>query len=103
MRKAYSTFVFFQLNKYNTKILSKKYQFLRELEVPEEVSYVRRGGVVKDMDARSQAVADVKAALLRSGLSTLGTMTSPLKGRAGNVEFLLWCRPGVGTENEENR
>ncbi|MFO7743600.1 MAG: TlyA family RNA methyltransferase [Anaerolineae bacterium] len=55
---------------------------------------VEKGGVVRDPDVHRQVVYDVltKAAELDLGLQ--GLMPSPLRGPAGNVEFLAWWTPG---------
>jgi 23S rRNA (cytidine1920-2'-O)/16S rRNA (cytidine1409-2'-O)-methyltransferase len=52
-------------------------------------SEVGRGGVVRDPVAWRRAVETVMETCVRSGLSPLGVMASPLLGPAGNAEFLL--------------
>lgn len=51
---------------------------------------VGRGGVVRDPAAHRQVLEDVTAALAALGLALRGLMVSPLRGPAGNVEFLGW-------------
>ena len=56
-----------------------------------------KGGVVRDADAREDAVARVAAAARAQGLTERGRIVSPILGGAGNVEYLLWLRPEAGT------
>lgn len=46
-------------------------------------------GVVRDEAVRLRTVEDVKAALSLNGFETKGSITSPIKGPAGNVEYLV--------------
>ncbi len=55
---------------------------------------VGKGGVVRDLDLRAEAVADVAAAAGRRGWGARAVVTSPLPGPSGNVEFFLWLRHG---------
>ncbi|MGH2740201.1 MAG: TlyA family RNA methyltransferase [Actinomycetota bacterium] len=50
---------------------------------------VQRGGVVTDPDVWRRVLERVAAACRDAGISPRGVMASPLKGPAGNVEFLL--------------
>jgi len=60
-----------------------------QFEAPPEA--VDKGGVVRDEQARQAAVDSVVAyANQQAGLQVLGVRESPLRGPAGNVEFLLW-------------
>jgi 23S rRNA (cytidine1920-2'-O)/16S rRNA (cytidine1409-2'-O)-methyltransferase len=59
-----------------------------ELE-PERVG---KGGIVRDEQARLDAIASVKAAASACGFTCHGEVASPISGRDGNVEFLLWLR-----------
>jgi len=52
--------------------------------------FVGRGGVVRDPAAHRRVLEDVTAALAALGLALRGLMASPLRGPAGNVEFLGW-------------
>ncbi|MDQ1498209.1 MAG: rRNA (cytidine1920-2-O)/16S rRNA (cytidine1409-2-O)-methyltransferase [Actinomycetota bacterium] len=49
---------------------------------------VRRGGLVTDPAVHLSVLEDVTAALSGDGLSPQAVMPSPLRGAAGNVEFL---------------
>ena len=59
---------------------------------------VGKGGVVRDLDLRAEAVAAVAAAAAQRGWGAVMATTSPLPGPSGNVEFFLWLRrrPGTG-------
>jgi len=58
--------------------------------------HVARGGVVRDEQKREQAVEAIRRfGTERLGLAWLGVCASPLRGPAGNVEFLAhWRMPG---------
>jgi 23S rRNA (cytidine1920-2'-O)/16S rRNA (cytidine1409-2'-O)-methyltransferase len=53
-----------------------------------------KGGVVRDPQARVDAVLTVAAAATSLGLGVLGCCVSPLPGPAGNLEYFLWLRRG---------
>jgi 23S rRNA (cytidine1920-2'-O)/16S rRNA (cytidine1409-2'-O)-methyltransferase len=55
---------------------------------------VERGGVVRDPDAWRRAIVEVADATRAAGAGHAGLMVSPLKGPAGNVEFLFHARVG---------
>jgi len=55
---------------------------------------VGRGGVVRDPQVHRQVLEVVTGALGPLGLHAWGLIRSPLLGPRGNVEFLLWARPG---------
>jgi 23S rRNA (cytidine1920-2'-O)/16S rRNA (cytidine1409-2'-O)-methyltransferase len=50
---------------------------------------VGKGGVVRDREARAAAIQAVVASAERLGFLPLGTIDSPIKGPAGNVEALF--------------
>ncbi len=56
---------------------------------------VEKGGVVRDPEVHRQVLEDVLAAADRLRLGLRGLMPSPLRGPAGNVEFLAWWKPGA--------
>jgi len=56
---------------------------------------VGRGGVVRDPSLWRRAVEDAADAIEAAGAGSLGVIVSPLKGPAGNVEFLLHARTGT--------
>lgn len=55
---------------------------------------VGRGGVVRDPEVHRRVLETVLTGLAPLGLHPWGLMRSPLVGPKGNVEFLLWARPG---------
>jgi 23S rRNA (cytidine1920-2'-O)/16S rRNA (cytidine1409-2'-O)-methyltransferase len=57
---------------------------------------VGRGGVVRDPDVWRRAIEDVAEATRTAGAATAGLIVSPVKGPAGNVEFLLHARAAGG-------
>lgn len=58
---------------------------------------VGKGGVVRDLGLRAEAVAAVADAAARRGWGAVAVTTSPLPGPSGNVEFFLWLRRGAAT------
>ena len=53
---------------------------------------VERGGVVRDADARRAAVDKCCDAAKSLGYEVAGVVESPIKGPAGNVEYLMYAR-----------
>jgi 23S rRNA (cytidine1920-2'-O)/16S rRNA (cytidine1409-2'-O)-methyltransferase len=53
---------------------------------------VGKGGVVRDPDAHTDAIAGVMAAAAGLELVAAGVVASPITGPAGNHEYLLWLR-----------
>jgi 23S rRNA (cytidine1920-2'-O)/16S rRNA (cytidine1409-2'-O)-methyltransferase len=62
--------------------------------------FVEKGGVVRDLYVHRQVLEDVLAAADELGLGLRGLMPSPLRGPAGNVEFLAWWQPGAAAVDE---
>jgi len=58
---------------------------------------VGRGGVVRDLALRAEAVSGVAAAAEARGWGARAVTVSPLPGPSGNVEFFLWMRRGAAT------
>src|SRR5207247_1516127 len=56
---------------------------------------VGSGGVVRDPTVWKRVVVAVAQAFADEGASPIGVMASPLRGPAGNVEFLLHARKGA--------
>jgi 23S rRNA (cytidine1920-2'-O)/16S rRNA (cytidine1409-2'-O)-methyltransferase len=52
------------------------------------------GGVVRSQETRDRAVGKVLDCLDRAGLGARGIIRSPIEGRDGNIEYLLWLRKG---------
>jgi 23S rRNA (cytidine1920-2'-O)/16S rRNA (cytidine1409-2'-O)-methyltransferase len=62
---------------------------------------VGRGGVVRDADARRDAIRAAVEAARTSGLSFRGLAASGLPGPKGNLETFIWCdRSGVEIDLE---
>ena len=53
-----------------------------------------KGGVVRDLGDRADAVNAVAESAARRGWGARAVTTSPLPGPSGNVEFFLWLRAG---------
>ena len=58
---------------------------------------VSRGGIVRDPSVHRAVLDDVVAGLARAGIGVTAAMPSPLRGAAGNVEFLFHARKGDPT------
>ncbi len=58
---------------------------------------VGKGGVVRDLDLRAEAVGAVASTAARLGWGARRVATSQLPGPSGNVEFFLWLRHGPAT------
>lgn len=56
---------------------------------------VKKGGVVRDPDVHRRVLERVLNAAAELGLGLGGLMPSPLRGPAGNVEFLGWWELGA--------
>lgn len=53
---------------------------------------VGKGGIVKEEEKRLSAVEDVRGALERLGLTTIGVLQSPTPGQKGNREYFLYMK-----------
>jgi 23S rRNA (cytidine1920-2'-O)/16S rRNA (cytidine1409-2'-O)-methyltransferase len=53
---------------------------------------VGKGGVVRDPATHRRVLGEVIAAAAAAGLYPTGITASPIRGQAGNVEFLLWAK-----------
>lgn len=61
-----------------------------------DLDEVRRArGIIRDPDTWRAVLHDVAAAATSTGLAVRGLVASPIKGRKGNVEFLLHTRLGA--------
>ena len=63
---------------------------------------VGKGGVVRDLGLRAEAVTAVAATAAAKGWGARAVTTSPLPGPSGNVEFFLWLRREPATVTEED-
>lgn len=55
---------------------------------------VGQGGVVRDERVHVQVLRSIWQAAITIGFSPIDLIRSPLTGPAGNIEFLMWLRPG---------
>ena len=55
---------------------------------------VGKGGVVRDSKTHKRVLTDILSALKQMGFDIRGLTTSPIKGPAGNTEFLTWIHSG---------
>ena len=62
--------------------------------------HVEAGGVVRDPAAWRHSIEDVAAAAERGGADPTGVIASPIRGSAGNTEFLLHARIGAKASGE---
>ncbi len=51
---------------------------------------VGKGGVVRDHDVHARVLEEVLTFAQSEGFAVRGLIQSPLKGPAGNIEFLAW-------------
>ena len=63
---------------------------------------VGKGGVVRDPADRAAAVRGVAVWALGHGWRTGGVLASPIRGPAGNREFLLWLRTPPSNAHSED-
>lgn len=56
---------------------------------------VGKGGVVRDTSTHVRVIQEVAAFAQQRGLHIRGLIKSPLKGPAGNIEFLIWLSSGA--------
>lgn len=61
---------------------------------------VGRGGVVRSPDIHTRVIQDILAFATDRGLGVSGLMRSPIKGPAGNIEFLAWLSHGLARSEE---
>ena len=63
---------------------------------------VGKGGVVRDLGLRGEAVRTVAGQASRRGWGARAVVTSPLPGPSGNVEYFLWLAQGPPTVTAED-
>jgi len=63
---------------------------------------VEKGGVVRDPAVHRQVLVDVLTVAAGLELGLQGLMPSPLRGPAGNVEFLAWWKLGARALDEQS-
>jgi 23S rRNA (cytidine1920-2'-O)/16S rRNA (cytidine1409-2'-O)-methyltransferase len=62
---------------------------------------VGKGGVVKDRRVHERVLEDVLLFARGQGFVVAGLTTSPVKGPAGNIEFLAWFSWGQAAQSED--
>lgn len=62
---------------------------------------VGKGGIVRDAATHRQVLHRVVECLAAAGIGACGVIRSPITGAAGNIEFLLWAKPGAGEMAED--
>jgi 23S rRNA (cytidine1920-2'-O)/16S rRNA (cytidine1409-2'-O)-methyltransferase len=55
---------------------------------------VGKGGVVRDPQVHAEVLRSIAQTAQRLSCSPIDLLRSPIEGPAGNVEFLMWLRPG---------
>jgi len=55
---------------------------------------VGKGGIIKDPAVHRQVLEDILDWCQANDMGPAGLMRSPIKGAEGNLEFLVWLRPG---------
>ncbi len=68
-----------------------------------EPNSVGQGGVVRDPSVHRRVLVRILEWAAEEGLSPAGLVRSPIEGASGNVEFLVWLRPGRKTTLEIER
>lgn len=53
---------------------------------------VGKGGVVRDVEARGEAIEDIVAVAESLGMERVAGIDCPVHGPAGNIEYLVWLR-----------
>jgi 23S rRNA (cytidine1920-2'-O)/16S rRNA (cytidine1409-2'-O)-methyltransferase len=56
---------------------------------------VGKGGIVRDESLRQEAVRKVRMAVEAQQWQWKGEVLSPIAGQKGNIEYVVWLRPGV--------
>jgi 23S rRNA (cytidine1920-2'-O)/16S rRNA (cytidine1409-2'-O)-methyltransferase len=63
---------------------------------------VGKGGVVRSLDLRAEAVSGIARAAASRGWGAVAVTTSPLPGPSGNVEFFLLLRRGPAAIDDDD-
>jgi 23S rRNA (cytidine1920-2'-O)/16S rRNA (cytidine1409-2'-O)-methyltransferase len=62
---------------------------------------VGKGGVVRDVRIHVQVLRDLIQFVRGLGLSVMGISYSPIRGPAGNIEYLIWFRAGITSSSAD--
>ena len=57
--------------------------------------HVSKGGVVRDARVHAQVLRDLLQFIHGLDLSVMGISHSPIRGPAGNIEYLIWFKAGI--------
>jgi 23S rRNA (cytidine1920-2'-O)/16S rRNA (cytidine1409-2'-O)-methyltransferase len=63
---------------------------------------VGKGGVIRERNTHLRVLREIAAFLREARIAVRGLMPSPLRGPAGNIEFLLLLEAGEGWPEEED-
>ena len=58
--------------------------------------HVGKGGVVRDARVHLQVLRDLIQFIHGLDQSVMGISHSPIRGPAGNIEYLIWLKAGIG-------
>jgi 23S rRNA (cytidine1920-2'-O)/16S rRNA (cytidine1409-2'-O)-methyltransferase len=64
---------------------------------------VGKGGVVRDPDVHRRVIQNTCDLATRTELTTKGLTYSPIKGPAGNIEYLIWLHKGKSVTHNASR
>ena len=62
---------------------------------------VGKGGVVRDVRIHVQVLRDLIQFVRGLGLSVMGISYSPIRGPAGNIEYLIWFKAGITSSSAD--
>ena len=62
---------------------------------------VGKGGVVRDVRIHVQVLRDLIQFVRGLGLSVMGISYSPIRGPAGNIEYLIWFKAGTTSSSAD--
>jgi 23S rRNA (cytidine1920-2'-O)/16S rRNA (cytidine1409-2'-O)-methyltransferase len=63
--------------------------------------HVGKGGVVRDVRIHVQVLRDLIQFVRGLGLSVMGISYSPIRGPAGNIEYLIWFKAGTTSSSAD--
>ncbi len=63
--------------------------------------HVGKGGVVRDVRVHVRVLHDLIRFVRGLGLSVMGVSYSPIRGPAGNIEYLIWFKAGIKTPSTD--
>ena len=64
-------------------------------------SEVGKGGIVRDATVHRRVLQETAAIAHSLRFTALDVIRSPITGAKGNVEFLLWLKPGINDESKK--